>query len=138
MKRSRILVVDDEPAILRLCSAILRGEGFDITTAEDGLMGLLAYRRECAEIGLVISDLMMPRMNGIEMLRGIVDNNAGVRCLLISGYGAPKGLPSQVGAVLQKPFRPRQLIDAVNQHFDWSDGGILTCTPESQLPATVG
>ena len=138
MQRSRILLVDDEPTILRLCSAILRGKGFDITTATDGLMGLQAYRREYQEIGLIISDLMMPRMNGIEMLEEIANTNPSIRSLLISGYGAPRRLPEQVCAVLQKPFRPCQLIDAVHRHFERPASGIIASTPEPQFVEAVG
>jgi hypothetical protein len=77
-------------------------------------------------------------MNGVEMLRDIASTNPSVRALLISGFGAPQGLPRQVCCVLQKPFRPAQLIDAVRRHFDWSGGEIVACAPEPQIVAAIG
>ena len=62
----RILVVDDEPAILSTSSSVLSSKGYEVRTAKDGFAGLAELRRSLPD--LIISDLRMPNMSGFELL----------------------------------------------------------------------
>ncbi|MBT3714841.1 MAG: response regulator, partial [Anaerolineae bacterium] len=63
---TKILIVDDEPSILKLITAYLEPEGYEIYTAEDGVAGLKAAR--AFEPDLIVLDVMLPGMDGVEVL----------------------------------------------------------------------
>jgi DNA-binding response OmpR family regulator len=64
--KKKILIVEDEPAILRILTRVFKGEGFEVCTAENGEKGLAAGLREAPD--LVLFDIIMPQMDGITML----------------------------------------------------------------------
>jgi CheY-like chemotaxis protein len=66
---TQILLIDDEPDILRVLSRSLRADGHDVSTALNGAEGLAAFERTPA--GIVITDIKMPGMNGLEVLKEI-------------------------------------------------------------------
>jgi two-component system alkaline phosphatase synthesis response regulator PhoP len=65
----KILIIDDEPDILDLLTVILRGEGYEVVVAADGEDGVARFREEHPE--LIISDVRMPKMNGMEVLQTV-------------------------------------------------------------------
>jgi two-component system cell cycle sensor histidine kinase/response regulator CckA len=118
MDKSRILLVEDEPSVRSYCGAVLRNAGFDPIFATDGLDGLRIYRERHEEIGLILSDVMMPNMSGIDMVQDVLSMHSDAKVVLMSGYGLPDKIPSQVCSVLSKPFVPRQLVAAVKKCLD--------------------
>jgi CheY-like chemotaxis protein len=86
---STILIIDDEPATLELTARILRGRGFDVFTASGGMAALPILRRE--PIDLVLLDLMMPHMDGIEFIRLLrsIPGCGGVPVVVVSGISDP-------------------------------------------------
>ena len=80
----KILVVDDDEAIQRLYSAVLKDEGYEVSVADDGQHGLRMVYEERPD--LIISDLDMPRMNGYEFCK-IVGHMVDVPIMMISGSG---------------------------------------------------
>ena len=116
---AQILVVDDDPNILRNVREILEEEGHEVREALSGeaAMEILAG----APVDLIVSDLYMPAMDGIEILIRLHDEYPGVPLVAMSGGGrmAKQELlrdASMLGAVatLEKPFTVEQLIDIVN------------------------
>jgi DNA-binding NtrC family response regulator len=107
-----ILVVDDEPAVLRFSQAVLSKAGFQTLTARDGVDGLAVYRAHKAEICLILSDCIMPRMNGIEMAEEIKREDAEAKILLITAHwdAAMSRDGSARFPYLIKPFRPADLV----------------------------
>jgi CheY-like chemotaxis protein len=114
--KAHILVVEDESSILTLVSMMLELEGYRVSTATNGREGLHQLSMETPD--LVMTDYMMPHMNGLEMIREIRGDPA-YACLPIVLTSA--ALPTQidtdalVDGILYKPFDMDQLLDAIGQ-----------------------
>lgn len=81
-----ILIVDDEPSILRAVSTALAGAGFRVLIADNAEDGLALYRKHQDEICLVVADVVMPGKSGLEMAREILQVDPRIKVLMISGY----------------------------------------------------
>jgi two-component system, cell cycle sensor histidine kinase and response regulator CckA len=114
-----ILLVDDEPMIREIGRLVLQQAGFRVLTAEDGVEAVDVFRREYAQIDLVVLDVTMPRMSGRDAFRHLVEFDPGVKVLFSTGYSA-EDIAELDGAVglLGKPYRPHELLTAVNAAFD--------------------
>jgi DNA-binding response OmpR family regulator len=109
---SRVLVVDDDAAILRLVRLALLTEGFQVTVAGDGAAGLEAIQKE--EFELVILDLQMPRMDGQTMFRELRSRGFAVPVLILSAFGAERArVELGAQAAMAKPFDVDDLLDRV-------------------------
>jgi DNA-binding response OmpR family regulator len=111
MKPQRVLVVDDEKKIRDLVAAYLRADGFEVAEAEDGSEALAKIQR--AEPDLVILDVMMPGLDGIEVLRELrKSSDVYVMLLTARAEETDKLIGLSVGAddYLAKPFSPRELV----------------------------
>lgn len=83
-KKSKILIVDDEPDIVLILGEFLTEEGFTVFTANNGMQAVDKVKEN--PIDLVILDIAMPKMDGIETLRRIKDINPGVAVIMITAY----------------------------------------------------
>jgi DNA-binding NtrC family response regulator len=88
MKRhnAAILVVDDDAALLQSLKEILEAEGYEVTTAADGEQGLLFLKEQAFD--LVLSDLALPGLDGMELLKYLTREQPGCPCIIITGYGS--------------------------------------------------
>lgn len=125
LEDNSILIVNDEPDQLTLMSTLLRKAGYSVLTAEDGLEGLSLARREQPD--LVISDVSMPRMNGLEFCREIRADNElkTVPILLVSARqkdteSAVAGLKAGADDYLEIPFDSARLIAKVSRLLERS------------------
>jgi len=115
----RILVVDDEPHIRRVLEAILGREGFEVLVASDGPQGLDELSAE--DVDLVILDLMMPGLNGLEILSKIRSDpdraETPVIILTAKGQDTDRDAALAGGAndFLTKPFSPKKLIARIHE-----------------------
>ena len=113
-----ILVVDDEPAVRGFASRVLREAGYGIGEATDGAEALALIRGGVVEPAVVVSDVVMPRMNGVELLRSLSTEWPGVPVILMTGYGTAqleqRGIALPCG-VLQKPFPADLLLAEVRR-----------------------
>lgn len=116
---SCILVVDDHSEFLAVQKELLEGAGHLVVTATDGAQALAAM--EAAVFDLVITDILMPRKEGIETIMELRRLHPGLKIIAMSGGGRLGAwdyleLAEKMGAVraLQKPFNATVLIDAVN------------------------
>ena len=110
----KILVIDDEPSIINLVSAYLRPEGYEVYTASDGNAGLKAARTFKPD--LIILDLMLPGMDGIELLSRLRrESDVYVIMLTARTDETDKIVGLSVGAddYVTKPFSPRELVARV-------------------------
>lgn len=116
--RVRILVVDDEPAVRRYVSRVLGSEGYAVQEAADGAEALELVRAEPDGWDLVVSDIVMPGCNGVELHETIAGFAATLPVILMSGYAAAelsaRGIATPCG-VLIKPFEPDALLDEVRR-----------------------
>jgi DNA-binding NtrC family response regulator len=86
MPKDVVLIVDDEPIVLRACSIAAARAGFRPVVAENGAAGLESFIELKDEICLVLSDIIMPVANGLEMVQNILQVKPDVKILLMSGY----------------------------------------------------
>jgi two-component system alkaline phosphatase synthesis response regulator PhoP len=111
---TKILVIDDEPSIINLVSAYLKPEGYEVYTAVDGNAGLKAAR--AFKPDLIILDLMLPGMDGIELLSRLRrESDVYVIMLTARTDETDKIVGLSVGAddYVTKPFSPRELVARV-------------------------
>ncbi|HZK13484.1 MAG TPA: response regulator, partial [Desulfobaccales bacterium] len=87
MKRDNasILVVDDDPALLTSLKEILEAEGYGVTTAADGESGLRCLKEQAFD--LVLSDLALPGLDGMALLKYLGQEAPACPCIIITGYG---------------------------------------------------
>ena len=117
---ANILIIDDEPGVLRVLRKILESAGHSVTEAPDGEVALRQYEGKPAD--LVLTDIFMPGMDGIELLVHIRNTFPDARVLAMSGGGLlsrDQALSdaSLLGAdqILQKPFSSDEVLEAVNR-----------------------
>jgi CheY-like chemotaxis protein len=121
---ARILVVDDDAAVRGAIKMVLEQDGHDVTLAANGRSGIAAV--EAGAFDLVICDIFMPGMDGIETIHDFHRLNPRMPVIAMSGFmfrdaqtPAPDylGLSTKLGAAysLRKPFRPYELLEAVRQ-----------------------
>ena len=115
----RILVVDDEPAVRKLACAILNRNGYRTITASDGREGRAVFEQNQNEIRLLVSDLMMPQVDGPTMLRGLRELSPELKSIIITGLGEENRISEAKAAgadvILNKPFTADQLLAQVKQ-----------------------
>jgi len=112
--KGRILVVDDEPKVLSIVRSYLQKEGYQVTEAQDGKRALETFRREKPD--LMILDIMMPEMDGLDVLRAIRrTSQVPVIMLTARAEDADKLVGLELGAddYVVKPFSPRELTARV-------------------------
>ncbi|MFL5245133.1 MAG: response regulator [Gemmataceae bacterium] len=119
----RVLIVDDDPIILQLCSTTLERAGYEVHTALSGPEALSSYTAAAPDsFRLVISDILMPRMTGIDLARRLRNHDVHANVLLMSGQVsadmAQEDLPGAALDFLAKPFRPDGLLSAVRSALE--------------------
>jgi PAS domain S-box-containing protein len=114
-----ILVVDDEETVRILAQRILQEAGFQVVVAEDGEEAVTAFRVARTTIQMVLIDLTMPGLDGLEATRAIYRLRDDVPVILMSGYGEPHVLSHladlRFAAFLQKPFVAETLLRTLHQ-----------------------
>jgi two-component system alkaline phosphatase synthesis response regulator PhoP len=111
IQMTKILVIDDEPSIVNLVTAYLKPEGYEVFTAADGLAGLKAARAYKPD--MIVLDLMLPGMDGIELLAQLRrESSVYVILLTAKTEETDKLVGLAVGAddYITKPFSPRELV----------------------------
>lgn len=115
----RILVVDDEPHIRRVLSAVLGSQGYEVMMASDGTQGLDEFAQ--VDVDLVILDLMMPGASGLEILSKIRSDarrsETPVIILTAKGQDTDRDAALAGGAndFLTKPFSPKKLLARIDE-----------------------
>jgi CheY-like chemotaxis protein len=107
-KTVRILLVEDNEEVNLVIKRLLERLGYEVISTSNGRTALNLYNKS---YDLVITDLIMPEMGGVELIRRLREQNPGVRCVAITGYTnqeLPEGIP-----VLNKPFSTTLLLEYV-------------------------
>ena len=128
-----ILLVDDEESLRSLMALALESTGCRVIQAVDGTDGIEQYRRHREAIDLTVLDLTMPRLNGDEVFRQIMDIQPDARVILISGYTqedvAGHFTGHRVTGYLEKPFPPSELVAKVRASLLLPDGPDAAAIP---------
>ena len=124
--RKNILVVEDAEPIRKMVCSMLVVNGYSVLEAADGAEALTIVR-DCQSIHLVITDVIMPQMNGADLARHLSREVPGLPIIFMSGYTEDPVVRSMehVGsAFLAKPFTATALVEKVRQTLDdsWTDG----------------
>ena len=117
--KKRILVVDDDTMNLSRTKIIL-GKEYDVLLADSGIEALVKLRGE--KVDMVLLDIDMPGMNGIETFERMKDFAADIPVIFLTASGQEDDVVSAIrlGAVnyLKKPFRPQELMRRISQEFE--------------------
>jgi CheY-like chemotaxis protein len=114
-KQSRkVLVIDDDPSLLRMVRLALISEAITVITASDGLNGLKELEGQAVD--LIVLDLQMPNMDGRTFYRELRSRGSTVPVIIMSAYSADEAR-TELGAesAISKPFDPFQLIRMVTE-----------------------
>jgi two-component system response regulator HydG len=119
----KILVIDDEMSLVETISVLLEGEGFEVFTALSGQEGLEEFDENDPD--LVLVDVRMPKMNGVEVLEEVRDRSPETPVVLIT---AQASLDSAIRAVnlgathyVRKPFSNEELVAIIRRSLDWGE-----------------
>ena len=113
-----VLVVDDESAVRRFAVRVLQREGYAVMEASDGAEALDLVRGNGASVEAVVSDIVMPRLNGVELMQALSASHPGLPVILMSGYAT--AALSELGiaapcSILTKPFPADRLLAEVER-----------------------
>jgi DNA-binding NtrC family response regulator len=116
---SRILIVDDDPSILRSLQRLLSRAGYQVLEARDGSEAIRLWRNQGAD--LVITDLHMPKKDGIQTIIELMSHTPGIRIIAMSGGGQTKrldllGNATMLGVLtIEKPFTIVEMMTVVDR-----------------------
>ena len=115
MTEPRVLVVDDEPMVREVLARYLAKEGFDVATAEDGEQALASFAQLPPD--LVLLDLMLPRIDGLEVFRRMRNGSSQTPVIMLTAKGEETdrvvGLELGADDYVTKPFSPREVVARV-------------------------
>jgi PAS domain S-box-containing protein len=118
-KGETILVVDDDDTVRQVCRAMLTSLGYRVLTARDGQQALETYRNRGDKIAVVLSDIVMPQMGGIDLARELGKLDPEAKVILITGYplgnAASELMKYGIAGWLQKPLSLDHLAEVVRE-----------------------
>ena len=115
-RMEKVLLVDDNEQILRITARLLRRHGYLVERASNGREALALFREAAESVDLIISDMVMPEMGGLELMTIIRETAPDLPAILISGYDFEAELiPGDENLImLQKPIRNAELLDRID------------------------
>ncbi len=136
--KTRILVVDDEPNIREVVELYLRREGFEVDTAADGAAALQALEGHRPD--LIVLDLMLPLLNGMQLTRTLRESDYGVPIIMLTAKGEEDdriaGLELGADDYVTKPFSPKELVARVKAVLRRANAASASEAPAQ--PITIG
>jgi len=115
-----LLLVEDEPAVRAFAARVLERHGYRVLQAENGEDALQVARAHPGEIRGLVTDIVMPRLGGLELAERLSDERPDLRILIMSGYTEdelPTRFRQQTAVFLPKPFTVTDLLDAARRTF---------------------
>ena len=122
--KKKVLVVEDEQELQELFRDVFLMEGYDVRTAANGHNGYKVYRQ--FEPDIVVTDVVMPKMNGLELVKKIRKVNHRIKVVFISGFFGIRGLKRELDKevlkygylTLSKPFKMSMMLDLVKEYLE--------------------
>jgi len=138
-KKGNILVVDDERVVLKSCERVLSPEGYGVRTTTSPREALSQLRSDSYD--LVITDMMMPEMDGIEFMRQVRQISPEMNIVLITGYPSQESIKEALGMrivdYLPKPFSPSLLMEVVTGAMALKQAGTAPSPDVEDFTETV-
>jgi PAS domain S-box-containing protein len=135
-----VLVCDDDSAVRKLLIELLRLRAYRVLEAPDGRRAIEVAKAHRGRIDLLITDLVMPELGGVELARRLRVHLPDLRVLYVSGYtddpGLLSGTPGERALFLAKPFMPADLVRAVHELLQ-DQSAPLAATNQVSLPASI-
>lgn len=137
----RILVVDDDPIVVRSCERILKAEGYEVDGARGGREAIV--KTEQNMYNLVLTDLRMPMVDGITLIKLIRKARPETRVVVITGYPSQETIKEalELGIIdyVPKPFTPAHLTDVVRRAFEWMKGkpAVIEVPVKEEFPPSM-
>jgi CheY-like chemotaxis protein len=120
-KAMKILIIDDESELRCLYKKLLELQNYQVFCAADGVEGILLNEQENPD--LIILDMHMPEMDGIETLRNIRNTDDSVIVVILTGYACPDTIRDavdlNVSEYLSKPFENKELLSVIGRAFGY-------------------
>lgn len=120
MEKGRVLIIDDDEIIRKSCEKVLSPEGYIVVSAQGGREGLKLLSNK--PFDLVLTDLRMSDMNGIDVLKKVKEMGPDIEVIIITGYGTIKSAIEAIryGAYdyVEKPFSPEELLNVVRRSLE--------------------
>ncbi len=120
MKKRTVLIVDDEESVRESLGELLKIAGYSVYTVESGEKGLEVVKKRFPDV--VVTDLRLPGINGIEIVRRIKDINSGIPCIVITAYAsvesAVEAMKAGAFTYLKKPFGKDELLVTLEKAFE--------------------
>ena len=119
-----LLLVEDDPSVRKVLREYLEDQGYEVLAADNGEEGLEVARRNSASVDLVLTDVVMPKMGGVELARSLRAEFPHIKVLLISGHAKDRkgvveeSLRCTFCSFLQKPFTPHILVTRIRELLD--------------------
>lgn len=125
-KGELILIIDDEDSICEITKLSLEANGYKVMTASDGIEAITVYAKHKDEINLVLTDMMMPSMDGSTTIRTLEKINPNVKIIAVSGLESNHKLAELSGpsvkSFLLKPYTGQELLKAVQGVLNFNEG----------------
>lgn len=125
--KGNILVVDDEQIVLRSCERILAPEGYVVDTAVSAKDALILLDKNLYD--LIVTDIKMPEMDGIEFMRQVRAKNPDINIVVITGYPSQESIKEALSLriidYLPKPFSPSHLLEVANSAIELKKKGVV-------------
>jgi DNA-binding NtrC family response regulator len=120
VRKAKILVIDDEEVVCKSCQRILTKAGYEVLTLQNPQNALELLKKESFDV--VITDLVMPKIGGIDVLKAVKEESPDTEVIMITGYGTIRNAVEamRLGArdYIPKPFTPKELNAAVEKALE--------------------
>ncbi len=119
-----VLVVEDDAAVREIAVECLTARGYRVIEARDGAEALEVSRERLAEIDVVVTDVMMPRLGGAALAAALRERRPGLPVLFVSGYAPGSSSHSSGAPLLRKPFAPNDLARKLREVIESATQGV--------------
>ena len=134
--QERILFVDDELDIVAAAQIILGQLGYEVVAAANGQEALVAFRSDPEKFDLIITDLTMPQLTGLDLAKAIYGIRPDIPIILCTGYGDAIALDRArdlgISQIILKPIMPAQLAETIRQLLDSKKAGATNLDPKQE------
>jgi CheY-like chemotaxis protein len=135
-RNHRVLVADDDESVRESLSKLLQGEGYEVVAVSNGAQAVETFRREQAQLGLLLLDLNMPFKNGWATVDRLLEINPTLPILIVTGLPNQYELAESAGvsALVEKPIDVPAMLQLIQEVLTWPVGSRLEVVGHRRPP----